>query len=229
MMHKTLKLGAAVLAAATCLLAMTIPASATIHTYNVEMVSGRITVGTTTFDTPGVGITTCPGGTTITGTINDAGGTHSITGTLSINAPFVLPIFGGNYVLLATGSATGTSSTAGTYNPATGTFSNLAFTNLAFTIRTYNATTCAAGTTIVCTGTASLTASGGLYNGATLPLSASEEIYVNATGTVVTRPSCSFPFNVFVTVGTTVTVGENPNHDHPPAGTPEPGAIFHQL
>ena len=224
-----LRAGAVIVAALACLVAMASPASATTHTYNVGMESGRISVGTINFDTPGSGATGCPAstGTGITGTINDV--TNVITGTLTITSLFALPWpFTGNYALIATGSGTGT------WNNATGTFSSLTINPVAYTIRnvvvtgTGTTTVCTVGTTVVCSGTASLHASGGLYNGATLPLSTSEKIYVNATGTILTRNTpCNFPFSAIITVGTSLTLADNPNDDVAPAGT-DPGAIFHQ-
>lgn len=241
-----LRAGAVVIAALACLTALASPASATVHTYNVTMESGRITVGSINFDTPGSGATGCTtppvGGTAITGTINDAATTDNITGTLTISslfnvAPFPPFYTGGNFALTVTGSATGTN--AGNYNATTGTFTQLAFTNLSYTIRTVSS--CTATTTVVCSGTAALTASGGLNAGSTLPLSASETVFVNATGTITSRNTpCTLPFSIIITTGTGLSLSDNPNDDwgpdtdsdgdaDPDGITPDPGAIFHQV
>lgn len=212
-----LKFGAAALASAACLVGLASPASAAVSSYDVEMVSGRISVGSIDFDTPGVGIEECEGGTTINGTIDPATGV--MTGNLDINAPFVLPIFGGDYVLEATDSTTGTYSG--------GSFS-LDFDSIDFAVRQFDSSTCTAGS-VVCSGEASLaTTTAGLYNGATVPLSTGEQIYVNADGQIDSVNSCSFPFNFFIGQGTSLSISDNPNDDVPPTGT-DPGAIFEQV
>jgi hypothetical protein len=217
-MNKNLwKLGASAVASAACLVALAGPASAATYNYDVEMVSGRISVGGIDFDTPGVGIEECEGGTTINGTINDTSG--AMTGNLDISSPFVLPIFGGDYVLEAADSATGT------YSAGSGTFA-INFGSIDFTISEFDTSDCTAGE-VVCDGTASLASTGGLYNGATLPLANPERIYVNASGQIDGVDSCDFPFNFFIGQGTDLSIGDNPNDDVPPTGT-DPGAIFEQ-
>ena len=229
-----LRAGAAVVVALMCFAALAAPASADLSPYDVTMESGRLSIGTQSFDTPGSGATGCTPpaveGYAFYGALDDdptkAG---DMNGALSIdtlfNVPAIPPFYtGGNFGLLATGTATGASS--GDYDPATGTFSQLRFTNVSFTIRTV--TSCAMTTTVVCSGTASLTASGGLYNAATLPLGTSEKVYVNVTGTVVTRGTCALPFTTFVTAVAAISLGDNPNDDVAPSGT-DPGALFHQV
>ncbi|HEX7131262.1 MAG TPA: hypothetical protein VF228_01730 [Iamia sp.] len=221
------------------------PASATVHAYNVEMVSGAITVGGTTFNTPGSGVGTCTSATTIAGTINDAS-PFTVTSTLSISSPFMVPFFGAWHL-----SATGTATTNGTYNPGTTTpptpptFSGLSFgtSSISFTIRNFNAGSCTVGTTLACSGTASLAAvSGGPYASATLPLSADlnggtndegdgEMLFVNAGGQIDTRGACNFVFSGFIQVGNALTITDNTTDDYPPTGgtnNPDPGAIFEQ-
>lgn len=214
----TLKVGAAVLAAIACLFAMAVPASATVHSYSVTMVSGRIQVGSQTFDTPGSGVAGCPSGTTIAGTINDVSG--AMTGSLNISSPFTLPALlgGGTYKLETTGAGTGT------YNPGAGTFS-LSNPSVTFTIKSLNSSTCATGAQ-VCTGTASLSSTGALYNGSTLPFSAGEGVSVTSGGSITSRGACSFPFTFFISSGTSISVSDNPNDDYAPVGTPDGGAIF---
>ncbi|HEX7131263.1 MAG TPA: hypothetical protein VF228_01735 [Iamia sp.] len=236
---RILRVTAIVAVALAAVVSSASPASATVHPYNVEMVSGAITVGGTTFNTPGSGVGTCASATTIAGTINDAS-PFTVTSTVSISSPFTVPFFGAWHL-----SATGTATTNGTYNPGTGTFSGLSFgtSSIAFTIRNYNATTCTVGTTVACSGTASLTTvSGGLYATATLPLSNDlnggtndegdgEMIFVNAAGQIDTRGACNFVFSGFIQVGNALTITDNTTDDDPPTGgtnNPDPGAIFEQ-
>src|SRR5699024_3889179 len=82
------------------ILGLAIPASAAPSQYDVEMTRGQISVGSTNFDTPGATPASCPGSTSISGEIDDMAGT--ITGELDIvSSDFVLPLFGGTYVLEA--------------------------------------------------------------------------------------------------------------------------------
>lgn len=217
-----LRAGTAVVAVLACLAALSSPASATVHPYDVYMTSGTFSIGSLSVVAAVTGCTPpAVGDPRITGSIDDALTADNMTGTLSstmlFNLPAMPPFFtGGNYAFSATGTATGTN--AGDYSSATGLFSQLAFTSVAYTIKTVNG--CVPTTTVVCSGNLSLTLAGGLYNGATLPLSSSEQLYANGSGIVLTRNTpCTLPFNLFITVGTPVTLG--------PVGT-LPGAIFHQ-
>jgi hypothetical protein len=208
------------------LVATSMPASATVHSFNVEMTRGRISVGTTNFDTPTTPAPDCPGTTGITGTVDDATG-GAISGTLNIaTGNFALPFFGGRYRMTATGA-----SATGTYTGgATGTFSGMTFATISFQIRTISsaATGCVVGTTVVCGGTASLTTvTGGINTGSTLTggLSTGEQVFVNGSGTItsVTPGTCNFPWSAVVTNGAALTLTKNPV-----PGT-DLGAIFTQL
>ncbi|HYI62123.1 MAG TPA: hypothetical protein VEW93_10000 [Acidimicrobiales bacterium] len=198
---------------------MAAPSGATVHSYNMEMVEGSINVNDTMFQTPGVGIEECPGGTSITGTVNTT--TNTVTGVLDIESPFVSPIDSEDYVL----EATGTADTHGTYNAGAGTFANLHFTNITFVIAEFNTETCTTGTQ-VCTGTATLNVGGGLHNGATLPFATGEQMYVNGEGGVtnVTFSSCPSFVWFFLLSGADLSIGENTDVTPTP-----PGAIFEQL
>lgn len=192
------------------------PASAASSPYNVEAQRMRISVGSTNFDTPGSTPATCIGSTAIAGTIDDTAGT--INGSINISSSdFAAPFTSGRYRL----TATGTSGT-GTYNAGTGTFSGLAFSTITFSIRSINTSTCAVGST-VCSGTATLTASGGLVSGSTVPLSTGEQVYVNGTGSISTTSGCGFPWGLVVSPGASLTIAKNPS-------TPsDAGAVFQQL
>ena len=232
------KVGALVVATVACLVTMAVPASATVHTHDISLESGRLSIGSVNFDTPGSWATGCTppavGGAEITGTVDDGSSTDNIAGTLTLTSLFNVPPFppfftGGNYALVATATATGTN--AGNYNTTTDTFTGLAFTSFSFTFR--NVSSCAPGTTVVCSGTASLTLSGGLFGGSSLPLAPSEVVYVNATGTVTSRNTpCTLPFSLIITTGTGVSLSDNPNDDYGcggiPDGNTDPGSMFHQ-
>jgi hypothetical protein len=221
------KAGVGLAIAVAMLFTMSSVASATVHTYNVTLTRGTIRVGTTAFVTPGTTPSVCPGTTAITGTINDAAATDNITGNLNIQSgDFAAPFTTGRFRLTATGTATGTN--AGNYNATTHTFTGLTFPTITFSVRsiTHNATTsvCTLGA-VVCSGTASLTLSGGIVPPATsLPLTSSQEIYVNSTaGHITSTSGCGFPWGLVVFTSASLSIGPN----NPP-GT-DPGAIFHQV
>jgi hypothetical protein len=235
------------LAATSVLIGSALPAAASVSPYNVKYHSGRISITrfgiTTNFDTPGTSVAGCPGSTTITGAVDDAGGTDTITGTLSISSPFT---FGtGTFILTLTGTATSTNS--GNYSGgATGTFNNLAFTGSSYTIKTLNPTTCVAGTQIcgapgagagTTPGTLNLTASGGVAVGSTVPLNGNsttnefdgEKIYVNATGSF-TNAGCitGSVFALIIATGATIGLVDNPSDCYLVTCAVDPGAIFTQ-
>lgn len=193
------------------------PSGATVHNYDVVMVEGSIDVNDTMFETPGVGVEECPGNTAINGTISSTS-PHTVTGTIEINSPFTSPLDGEHYVLEATGVA----NTHGTYNTANGTFSGLHFSNIAFSLWTLNTEDCTTAHR-VCVGTATLTVEGGLYNGATLPLSTGEQIYVNGHGNITSVPfsTCEFIWWALLS-GADLAIGPNTT-----IGT-SPGAIFEE-
>jgi hypothetical protein len=133
---------------------------------------------------------------------------------------FAAPFTTGRFKLTATGVSTGTN--RGNFNHATETFTGLTFPNIAFSVRTINTTTCVAGT-VVCSGTATLTLSGGIVGATSLPLTVSDEIYVNSTaGSILTTSGCGFPWGFVAFPGASLSIGPN-------AGSGDPGAIFHQI
>lgn len=207
----------AVAALAAMSFAMATPSGATVHNYNMEMIEGSIDVNDTMFETPGVGIEECEGATSITGTINSTTGT--VTGAINIAAAFVSPLDGNDYIL----EASGTANTHGTYNSGTGEFTGLHFSNISFSLWGLNTDTCTT-TSRVCVGTATLSVSGGLYNGATLPLATGEQIYVNGSGNITNVPfsTCQFIWWALLS-GADLAIGPNTT-----IGT-SPGAIFEQL
>ncbi len=216
------KAGISLAIAVASVFALVAPASATVHSYDINMVRGRISVGSTNFDTPGATPATCIGTTGISGTIDDAGGADTIGGTLNISSSdFAAPFTSGRFTLTATGASTGTA--RGSYNPANGTFTGLQFPTIAFTIKSIDTSTCTVGAT-VCSGTATLTVSGGLVSPATLPLTTGEQVHVSSTaGSIVTTSGCGFPWGFVVTPGATLSIGRNPAY---PA---DAGAIFEQV
>ena len=194
------------------------PASAATSSYNVNMTSGRISVGTTNFDTPGASPVVCVGTTGLSGTIDDTAGT--INGTLNINSSeFTAPFTSGNFKLTATGT-----SNTGTYNAGTNSFSGITYNPISFTIQRINTTGCVVGAT-VCSGTATLTAAGALASGVTLPLVTGNDVIVNSTaGSIITTSGCGFPWSSVVKPGAMLALGANP------AITPAPGgAVFTQV
>lgn len=217
------RVGATMVAALATVGALASPASATVHDYDVELVSGRTSVGSLAFDMPG-GVAGCSGATSIDGTIDDVATTDNITGNLDSWAPFELFV-GGPYALTMTGAATGAN--AGTYDASNRFFTGLVFPTVAFTVRNLNTGSCTLGTTTLCSGTMSLVTWGELYDGATMPLVNPESIRVNGTGWIDQRNACGFPLSVYFPVGAQVTFGDNPNDDVAPVGA-DGGAILRQ-
>lgn len=196
------------------------PASATPSPYDVGAERMEIKVNTTPFLTPGSGTPSCAGSTRIVGDIDvpaPPATTGPITGSLNIkSADFDAPFTTGRFQLEASGTAT-----PGTYNASAGTFSGLNFPTITFTIKKINTTTCVPGA-IVCQGTATLSVSGGLMPGSTVPLSSGEQVYVNGSGSITSTSSCGFPWGLVVSSGAPLTVGKNP------AYSTDPGAVFTQ-
>lgn len=217
----------AVLAALVLVVATATPASATVHPYSVTLIRGRVRLGLT-YDVPASPFPPCPNATTLAGNIDDVAFTDNITATLSIQSPDVpapiippatTPFTTGRFVVIATGSATGTN--AGTFFPAFNTFTGLTFPGISFAIRSINTTTCALGG-VVCSGAATLTLSGGLQAGVTLPLTTGEQLYAGSTaGSILSTSGCGFPWGLLITPGSAASMGANPS-----VVPPDPGAVF---
>jgi hypothetical protein len=229
------RLAAIAIAAAGVLVGSALPAAAVpIHDYDTVYASGVITVDgnvTANFPTPSPPTGNCTGSTTIAGEIDEAGGTDTIDGVLSISTPFTAPSpFSGTYLLTVTGSSTGTN--RGDWSGGTsGTFANLSFPGTTFNIKTLNPTTCVPGSQVCGSsanpstgnGTLNLTASGGTTTGVTLPLGTGDTIFVIANGTF-TNAGCTLfhPFNLIISTGATIALGDNPADCYLDPGTPTP-------
>lgn len=193
------------------------PAVATTHSFDVVMIEGTIAADGLMFNVPGVGIEMCPEMTSISGTIDDTTGTMS--GTLDFLIPFVSFLDDEHYVIQATGAST----SHGSFDPVEDDFDGLAFDDITFVISTLDTEMCEP-VEQVCRGTASLTLGGALYNGADLPLSTGDQIYINGIG------SLSAPFSTcgfiwfFLLNGADLAISENTSMSPPP-----PGAIFEQV
>ncbi len=221
--------GLALAVVVVLLLTTSTVAAASTYTYNLTLLRGTIRVGTTPFVTPPTPAAKCASSSTITGTIDTTGSTtatDNITSSINISsADFPAPFTPGRFRLIATGNSTGTD--AGNYNHATQTFSGLHFPTIAFSVRPINTAgdppACTVGDP-VCTGTASLTLSGGIVNSTSLPFLTSEQVYVNSTAGHITHTAgCGFPWGLVVFTSGSLSIGPN----NPP-GT-DPGAIFHHL
>lgn len=197
-------------------LAAPAPSGATVHEFEMLMVEGSVDVGNLMFETPDVGIEECESGLAFTGLINSTTGT--VSGSTNIDVNFTWPFDGNHYTLVA---HTESAATHGTYNAGTGTFSGLhaIFTFAIHTIDTVDCTTLETE----CVGTATLTISGGLNDGSTLPLSTGEQIYVNGVGAVTSVPFATCRFIWWLVLnGADLAIGPNTT-----IGT-SPGAIFEQ-
>jgi len=189
-----------------------------VHGFDVVMVEGSLDVNDLMIETPGFGIEECPGSTEITGTIDDTTGT--VAGTYEVFVPFVSPVDSQPYVA----EVIGTSTSHGTYNAGAEQFTGLEFGDNTFTISEFDTETCQPSTE-VCMGTSTFTFDGGLHNGATLPLSTGEQIYINGAGEIsnVTFATCPSFVWFFLLNGASLTLGPNTGASPTP-----PGAIFEQ-
>ncbi len=217
--RRTTRAALTTLTALVLVAATATPASATVHPYSVTLIRGRVRLGAT-YDVPASPFPPCPNATTLAGNIDDVAFTDNITATLSIVSPDIPgPSGPTRFVLQATGSATGTN--AGTFFPAFNTFTGLTFPSISFSIRSINTSSCALGA-VVCSGTATLTLSGGLQTGATLPLASGQLLYATSTaGQVLSTSGCGFPWNLVILPGSPTSMGANPS-----VVPPDPGAVF---
>lgn len=206
--------GVTMVAAIGAVLMLAMPAAATHHTVDLEMHSGRVSIGgVVMFEHPGGGIVGCPPPVWgLDGTVDDVAGTATVH--LNVAEPFQNALFGLNFLVI---SGTGT----GVYNPVTKHVNvTIAFT---FQIQAYTGSTgappCTPGA-IKCAGTGHLNLTVQLPN---LPVNPGATVYVNSTsGSIITVvPSCPFPLNLVMRPGAALTLAASPNIQ-----PPQPGAHY---
>lgn len=212
---KTVKVLTPVAACLAALVMLAAPAVAVPSPFDIEAVEMRISVGGINFDTPSGNPVNCLGSTGISGEFDDSAGT--IEGTIDIqSSDFVLPIFGGTYQLIATGT-----SASGTFNFPD--FYDMSFPDIEFEIWAVDTDTCTQVRS-VCEGTAALTAAGTIL-GTPPPttLQTGDLVEVQAEGEITSTSNCAFPWNFVLGSLPEITVGANPNGSYYPLG-----AIFEQ-
>lgn len=206
-----LALGAAILSVLT----MAAPAPASdVHDVHGEMHRGRIDVdggaGIINFDTPGSAVGDCEGSTEIRANFDYKTRSVDITG-ISIKAPFVLPIFGGNYQLEATGvTRSGRATWDHDGNHTWGPIDE----RLDFVIQDFNEETCEKDVGQVCDGTVEMRFNGEVRNAR----DAYPDIYVRGETieSVDLREPCSFLWE-FILGGATVRLEQVPGSGDPDA------------
>lgn len=238
MKSKSLRLAAGAIGAVALVVITAMPAAAYPFSYNMRYDSGRIrlvrSIFSQNFDTPTGNPPLCPSLTptnSLTGQVTAASGPDNMQATLTLQTAFNDPIGGGNYWLSASGT-TGVGANRGDFNDATDQFGNVVMP-VAFSLSSLDTTTCVIGA-VVCSGTITLTASGGSHFGPITPFDAGDQVYVNAGGTIdVVVPAsgtCPGVIGLVLRDGATLTLGDNPNDNFPGGGSPvDQGAVFTQL
>lgn len=201
--------------------APTAPAGATTHPFDGAMLRGRFIVhtflGSYAFDTPGGGHT-CPSATSVTGEIDDVA--DEVHGEVVTDTAFVLPVFGGNYVLHTESDEIA----PGTWYPTPEIFTGLLL-DFTFTVRQLNVPACTLGS-VQCSGDMQLEFLGGLVDQdpmvAPPPFVTGDEVFIRASPTrAIDTLACSGIWDVLLP-GSVVELKANPGYG-------DDGAVFEVL